>query len=173
MGRFSEWSSLSFNVTITNFFGTIERFGIILTSLQQNSHSDWQLLKLGEKGKKQFNWSSLENHFFVDRGRSFFFPWVRATPLAPNVCSVLSVHFKFIQNRSKNRFWGKRTTIYYRIVNLTLIYIAIGQANGKCNTIYHKITIIHTHTLCGSPMHTPTKNSKNYPPGGKCIFDNE
>ena len=40
MGRFSEWSSLSFNVTITNFFGTIERFGITLTPLQQTSHSD-------------------------------------------------------------------------------------------------------------------------------------
>ena len=51
MGRFSEWSSVSFNVTITNFFGTIERFGITLTSLQQTSHSDWQLLKLGQKVK--------------------------------------------------------------------------------------------------------------------------
>ena len=40
MGRFSEWSSVSFNVTITNFFGTIERFEITLTSLQQTSHSD-------------------------------------------------------------------------------------------------------------------------------------
>ena len=40
MGRFSEWSSVSFNVTITNFFRTIERFEITLTSLQQTSHSD-------------------------------------------------------------------------------------------------------------------------------------
>ena len=32
MGRFSEWSSVSFNVTITNYFGAIERFGITLTN---------------------------------------------------------------------------------------------------------------------------------------------
>ena len=95
------------------------------------------------------------------------------SPVPSIISRTVNGKLKILQIRSKNRFWGKRTTIYYRIANLTLIYIAIGQANGKCNIIYHKITISYTHRLCGSPMHTPTKNSKNYPPGGKCIFDNE
>ena len=116
MGRFSEWSSVSFNVTITNFFGTIERFGITLISLQQTSHSDWQLLKLGQKGKKQFNWSSLENHFFVDRERSSFFPQSHSrrakklnrprSSLASHVCSVLSVH---CDSKKKQKTKNKKT----------------------------------------------------------------
>ena len=64
MGRFSEWSSVSFNVTITSFLGTIERFGITLTSLQQTSHSDWQLLKLGQKVKSNSTGRALKNALF-------------------------------------------------------------------------------------------------------------
>ena len=63
MGRFSGWSSVSFNVTITNFFGTIERFGITLTSLQQTSHADWQLLKLGQKVKSNSTGRALKTTF--------------------------------------------------------------------------------------------------------------
>ena len=107
--------------------------------------------------------------------RFFEWFWVSAVhrPVPSFIGRTVNGKLKILQIRSKNRFWGKRTTIYYRLANLTLIYIAIGQENGKCNTIYHKISISYTHTLCGFPMDTPTKNSKNYPPGGKCIYDNE
>ena len=77
MGRFSEWSSVSFNVTITNFFGTIERFGITLTSLQQTSHADWQLLKLGQKVKSNSTGRGLKSTFLLTAsGRPSF---LRAT----------------------------------------------------------------------------------------------
>ena len=107
MGRFSEWSSLSFKVTITNFFGTIERFGITLISLQQTSHSDWQLLKLGQKVKSNSTGRALKNALFC-RPRAVVLlsseprtankkvkspSFLASSPLAPHVCSVLSVHW--------------------------------------------------------------------------------
>ena len=70
MGRFCEWSSVSFNVTITNFFGTIERFGITLTSLQANFTFRLTIAQIRTKGKNQFSWSSLEKHFFVLKGET-------------------------------------------------------------------------------------------------------
>ena len=72
---------------------------------------------------------------------------------------------KILQIRSKNRFWCKRTTTYYRLANLTLIYIAIGQANGKSNTFTIKWQSI-THTDFVGLLCTPTKHSKEYPPRG-------
>ena len=35
---------------------------------------------------------------------------------------TVNCELKFIQNRSKNRFWGKRTTIHHRQGNSTFIY---------------------------------------------------
>ena len=102
MGQFSGWSSVSFNVTITNFFGTIERFENHVNITTANSTLRLKIAQIRTKGKKQFNWSSLENHFFVDRERSSFFPQSHSrrakklnhprSSLASHVCSVLSVH---------------------------------------------------------------------------------
>ena len=77
MGRFSEWSSVSFNVTITNFFGRIERFGITLASLQQTPHWDWKLLNLGQKVKSNSTGRALKTTFlWTVSGRPSF---LRAT----------------------------------------------------------------------------------------------
>ena len=97
------------------------------------------------------------------------------SPVPSIISRTVNGKLKILQIRSKNRFWGKRTTIYYRLANLTLIYIAIGQANGKSNTFTIKWQSI-THTDFVGLLCTPTKHSKEYPPaggGGKCIYDNE
>ena len=108
MGRFSEWSSVSFNVTITNFFWYNREIWNHVNIATANFTFRLTIAQIMTKGKKQFNWSSLEKHFFVDRERSSFFPQrharrtkklnhprssrLRPSPLAPHVCSVLSVH---------------------------------------------------------------------------------
>ena len=97
MGRFSEWSSVSFNVTITNFFGTIERFGITLTSLQQTSHWDWKLLKLGQKVKSNLTGRALKTTFLwtVSSPPSFLRAshgeqksWITLVPRSPLTCAL-------------------------------------------------------------------------------------
>ena len=80
--------------------------------------------------------------------------WVCRSPV-PSIISLISRtvngNLKILQIRSKNRFWGKRTTIYYRVANLTLIYI--GQADGKSNTFTIKWQSIK-HRFCGPSMQT-------------------
>ena len=96
MGQFSRWSSVSFNVTITNFFGTIERFGITLTSPQQTSHWDWKLLKLGQKVKSNSTGRALKTTFLwtVSGPPSFLRAthgeqksWITLVPRSPLTCA--------------------------------------------------------------------------------------
>ena len=53
---------------------------------------------------------------------------------------TVNSELKLLQNGSKNRFWGKRTTIIHRQGNSTFIYIqtkryiALGESNGKSST---------------------------------------
>ena len=74
MGRFSEWSSVSFNVTITNFFWYNREIWNLVNITTANFTFRLTIAQMMTKGKKQFNWSSLEKHFFVDCERSSFFP---------------------------------------------------------------------------------------------------
>ena len=95
--------------------------------------------------------------------RFFEWFWVSAVhrPVPSFIGRTVNGKLKILQIRSKNRFWGKRTTIYYRLANLTLIYIAIGQANGKSNTFTIKWQSI-THTDFVGLLCTPTKNETLY-----------
>ena len=64
--------------------------------------------------------------------------------LVLQLLGTVNGELKLLQNRSKKRFWGKRTTIYHKQGIMIYIhsqrYIAIGEANGKSTTIYYKIT---------------------------------
>ena len=127
MGRFSEWSSLGFNVTITNYFGTIERFGITLTSLQQTSHSDWKLLKLGQKAKSNSTGRALKTTFlWTASGRPSFLrathgeqkSWIALVPRLPLTCALCylsTVTQKKNKNKKNKKQWetaGSQTFVW-------------------------------------------------------------
>ena len=115
MGGFSEWSSVSFNVTITNFFGTIERFGITLTSLQQTSHWDWKLLKLGQKVKSNSTGRALKTTFlwtvsgppsFLRAAHGEQKSWIALVPRSPLTCALC--YLSTVTQKKKKKKNNKR-----------------------------------------------------------------